>query len=85
METLVETRLNHALSFKQLVLARAPQKRQVIGDKKYLISCAKDRDLWINLAASGVPVYNHALILNGVLRQEIDWEGKVEQVRLDNV
>ncbi|KAF8318023.1 hypothetical protein DL93DRAFT_2226134 [Clavulina sp. PMI_390] len=47
-----------------------------------LLSCGEDRDEWIGLLKHGVKVYTVELILNSVLRQEIDWQGKAGQVLL---
>lgn len=60
-----------------------PHDRLFAGKPKtLLISCPQDKKEWINLAKNGMKVYEVAFILNSVLTQTIDWNGKIEPVEV---
>ena len=46
-----------------------------------MISCKEDIAIWRPLAAQGIPIYSQELVLTGVLKQEMEWDG--EDVRVD--
>ncbi|KAF9506201.1 hypothetical protein BS47DRAFT_1489475 [Hydnum rufescens UP504] len=66
----------------KMIKSSALQKRQAYKEKTFMISSYEDQNLWQDLASSGTPIYNHALVLNSILRQELDLDGLVETVAL---
>jgi BRCT domain, a BRCA1 C-terminus domain len=70
------------LKNKKMIKSSALQKRQAYKEKTFMISSYEDQNLWQDLASSGTPIYNHALVLNSILRQELDLDGLVEPVAL---
>jgi hypothetical protein len=51
--------------------------------KRNIFIAGEDETLkWYPIADAGIKVYTYPLILNSVLRQEMDWEGVVEPVEL---
>lgn len=43
-------------------------------DNRFVISCPEDVAIWRPLAQEGYKIYSTELILQAVLKQEIDWE-----------
>jgi len=43
-------------------------------ENRHVISCKEDISIWRPLAAHGIKVYTQELVLEGVLRQEMDWD-----------
>ncbi|KAH8102204.1 hypothetical protein BXZ70DRAFT_986996 [Cristinia sonorae] len=58
----------------QALLGQAPTVRTLKNGNKFVISCAADKSVWRSLAEQNYPIYTPELILNGALRQEIDWD-----------
>ena len=50
-------------------------------ENRHVISCKEDIAIWRPIAAQGIPIYSQELLLTGVLKQELDWDG--DGVRLD--
>jgi mediator of DNA damage checkpoint protein 1 len=46
-----------------------------------VISCKEDIAIWRPIAAQGIPIYSQELLLTGVLKQELEWDGG--DVRVD--
>lgn len=43
-------------------------------DTRHVVSCADDISIWRPLANAGINVYTQELLLNGALRQEVDYD-----------
>ncbi|KAF9037073.1 hypothetical protein BJ165DRAFT_1375475 [Panaeolus papilionaceus] len=57
-------------------------QRMIKGhENRYLISCPEDKPIWSRFSNQDIPVYSHELILNGALRQRMDWND--DKYRLD--
>jgi len=71
----------------QFMKTTSPQTKTLRKSNCYLISSLADRNVWGNLTKTDgtpLPVYSFQFVVNSVLRQEIDWEGKAEPVRIDD-
>jgi len=50
-------------------------------ENRHVISCKEDIAIWRPIAAQGIPIYSQELLLTGVLKQEMEWDG--DGVRVD--
>ncbi|KIK88110.1 hypothetical protein PAXRUDRAFT_802378 [Paxillus rubicundulus Ve08.2h10] len=46
------------------------------GKNRYVVSCPEDISIWRPLAQEGYKIYSTELILQSVLKQDIDWQNK---------
>ena len=66
----------------------SPQAKTLRKPNCYLISSPEDRNMWENLTKTDgtpMPVYNFQFVVNSVLRQELDWDGKAEPVQINDM
>jgi len=58
------------------VTTQAPTLRIINAspETRHVISCKEDLSIWRPLAAQGINVYTQELVLEGTLRQEMDWD-----------
>ncbi|KAF9237242.1 hypothetical protein BU15DRAFT_48989, partial [Melanogaster broomeanus] len=59
------------------VLTTNPTVRMLKGkENRYIVSCPEDRSIWRPLVQEGYTIYSTELILQAVLKQDVDWENK---------
>lgn len=44
------------------------------SDTRHVISCKEDISIWRPIAAQGFKIYSQELLLNGVMKQEMEWD-----------
>ncbi|KAF8335877.1 uncharacterized protein EI90DRAFT_3287772 [Cantharellus anzutake] len=70
----------------QLLKSLSPSAKILRKPNCYLVSSPEDRKVWEDLKhadGSPLPVYNFHFVVNSVLRQQLDWDGEVQPVRVD--
>ncbi|KAF9219682.1 hypothetical protein BS17DRAFT_788949 [Gyrodon lividus] len=68
---------NVVLAGGGLVQTANPTVRILKGkENRYVVSCPEDISIWRPLAKEGYTIYSTELILQAVLKQDIDWENK---------
>ncbi|EMD41213.1 hypothetical protein CERSUDRAFT_89793 [Gelatoporia subvermispora B] len=74
---------NVIATFGGQVLTQTPTVRILhANENRYVISCQADKSIWQPLARQGYPIYSEELILNGALKQEIEWDKDEHRVDL---
>jgi hypothetical protein len=60
---------------RQAKLEPKPTKKKIGNDMKHnhVISSEEDKASWQALIKEDVPIYSKEFILNGILRQKLDW------------
>ena len=51
-------------------------------DNRHVISDPKDMAVWRPLRLAGVPIYTKEMVLNLILRQEVNWDDSSTQLDL---
>ena len=64
------------------VQAGSPTQRQLSGNT-HIVSQKKEEKLWMPYAEQSHKIYTEDFILNGVLRQLMDWECEDETSRVE--